>query len=73
MPCVVVFVFMLLILSVIYVTQHEGGAILLLSLLVVKLVRMLLLVVMYGAQYQVGAMMFLLLIIRLPSFVVVIW
>ena len=73
LPCVVVFVFMLLILSVIYVTQHEGGAILLLSLLVVKLVRMLLLVVMYVAQYQVGAMMFLLLIIRLPSFVVVIW
>ena len=49
---------MLLLLAVMYVAQHEEGAILLL----------LLLVVMYVAQYRVGAMLFLLLIMRLPSF-----
>ena len=48
---------MLLLLAVMYVAQHEEGAILLL----------LLLVVMYVAQYRVGAMLFSLLFRRLPS------
>ena len=51
-------------LAVMYMAQHEEGAI----------VVLLLLLVMYVAQYRVRAMLFSLLFRRLPSLsVVVIW